>query len=685
MNADRPISRPEDDDLGRGALVSQLAKWVRAAPLVDGFVIGVTGAWGVGKTSVLELLAREFEEDAIVVRFDPWLFADADQLVVRFFEELSATLSGEDRKRLRKLGQRVASYGSMLAPIATVALGPAGEILGAPDRLLDGRRRSVLNEREELKRALLKAERRILVLIDDIDRLEPREINEVLRLVKLVADLPGVVHVLGYARERVATSLEALGHDDGNAYLEKIVQASIAVPPVSRDRLRRMWLDWLQDALGDRGLESWQEDAWTSLVNEGIDSYFSTLRDGRRFANTAPSAIDLCTDEVAGMDVLALEAIRVFDPAAHESLSDIADVLTGSGEFWDMFRSREDRDNEARQRLEAIELASARWPITRPILLRLFPAAGHLLGGSRHVDNGEWHRTKRVASSPVLHRYLHLSLATGEVASAAVDAGVDALGDPNRFQDVLAGVADADLDNFIARVRARVREQSAPNVAGCARVLLRGLASRPPIPRGLDVGVNRRGMWLIQDLVASLPSTTDAADTALRIIREAPDLSWRIELLYRFRTPPEGPSQSPESDLLAPETFTTELDAFVDEVERTPPDVLGQERFALWIVREVGDRRGKAAALGLLRHDEILLGVLTHVGTEVRPSDGSPRVVLNISPLIDIAGGDVIPALAAIRDSPTIEIGLRDALDGALAARGDEDSPPIDSEASDGE
>src|SRR4051794_14698631 len=329
MDADRPITAAKEDLLNRGALVDQLAAWVRRVPVDNGFVIGVTGAWGSGKSSVLHLLAERVERDAAVVWFEPWLFSEADQLVGRFFDEVAAQLTQGKGKRLKRLGTRMADYGAALSPAAGVMLGPAGQLLGAPKQLAALQQASAATQRRDLREALRRDQRRIVVLIDDLDRLDAREVREVLRLVKLVADLPGVVHVLSYARPRVEQALAESGREDGRAYLEKIVQASLALPPISKDRLRTMTFEWLAAAIDERIIErsGWNPAAWTRLVDGGIDGYLQTLRDGRRLVNTAPAALELCAGEVAGTDVLALEALRIFDPDVHEALPAIAQVL----------------------------------------------------------------------------------------------------------------------------------------------------------------------------------------------------------------------------------------------------------------------------------------------------------------------------------------------------------------------
>jgi predicted KAP-like P-loop ATPase len=128
LNPDRPISGEDDgeDLLGRGALADQLASWVRAAPKQQGFVIGVTGPWGSGKTSVLNMLACRLRDSAIVVPFDPWLFSGTDQLITRFFEALAGQLARVHGRRVRTLSRRLIEYGAAVAPAATILVGPGG-------------------------------------------------------------------------------------------------------------------------------------------------------------------------------------------------------------------------------------------------------------------------------------------------------------------------------------------------------------------------------------------------------------------------------------------------------------------------------------------------------------------------------------------------------------------------------
>ena len=99
FDADRPIEFRDQDRLGRRSFAEVIARQVRAVPAERGFTIAVAGEWGSGKTSVLNMVAEALQEDGdaiAVLRFNPWLFSNADDLVIRFFRELSAQL-GQDR------------------------------------------------------------------------------------------------------------------------------------------------------------------------------------------------------------------------------------------------------------------------------------------------------------------------------------------------------------------------------------------------------------------------------------------------------------------------------------------------------------------------------------------------------------------------------------------------------------
>lgn len=661
---DRPIAGSREDLLGRGPIADQVVNWIRSAPGDEGYVIGVTGAWGSGKSSVLNMVAERIADDAAVVRFDPWLFAGADDLVVRFFEELVDQLRQSYGRRLKKLGRRLAAYGAAVAPTASVIVGPGGQVLAAPDQIGRLADRGAARRRSEVQHALRASGERVVVMIDDIDRLTAIEVREVMRLVKLVADLPGVVHVLSYDRARVQ---QALGDtpQDGRAYLEKIVQASMSVPPVPSDRLRDLAMQMLDEAIGDREKTAWDREAWSLLVVEGLECYIETVRDARRWANVVPAVLDLTSDEVAAMDVMALEAVRVFDPDVHERLAGIADVLTGHARLFD-FGAREKRQERDRRRLDGALAESAHSEVTRTVLARLFPAVADLLDehvGGAHARNGN---SKRVATRSVLHRYLHRALATGEAPSKQVDAAVEALANATSLDRLLAETPDTELDDLLDRLRQRVGEQPEPDVVGSSLVLLHAIPRMSDRHGFLEVPAERRAIWLVRALVKTVPNDR-RREAAVELIDRAPTFPLRLQLLWSFRAADDEnePPRDRDLEILAAEEHAEVQRRLARDILRTPAKELADATWPFWLVSVVSEAQGVDVALGMLREPRLLKAVLESPGTELRPLSGG-GVSLYLKPLVDIAGEPVLELLRDLSDSGQLGQDLNDALVAAL-------------------
>ncbi len=106
--------------------------------------------------------------------------------------------------------------GSILAPILKSTAKAGGEYL-AQGSDLD-------SLRKKLEKALLEVDRKIIVLIDDIDRLLNSQIRDIFQLVKQVADLPNIIYILAMDREVVKRALAEIHNADGNESLEKIIQ-----------------------------------------------------------------------------------------------------------------------------------------------------------------------------------------------------------------------------------------------------------------------------------------------------------------------------------------------------------------------------------------------------------------------------------------------------------------------------
>ncbi len=386
MAADEPIRDREQDLLGRTRLAELIALQAVSPAPDAGMVIAVTGAWGVGKTSLLNLTEEALREhkNALAIRFNPWLSSGADLLPARFLMTLAHEFT--------RLGapsavvDAVTGYAQSLTDHVPVngngnGHGPArgvGDVVAQVQASSVSGTRVSETPRDRLARHLRPFPGRFVVFIDDVDRLEADQLRAVIRLVKLIGDLPRITYVLAFSRERVEAALGA-GADPalGRGYMEKIVQIEHHLSAGSSDRLLDITMVELRASLRD--ITDLEDDVLDSdeLLTPGVEQLLGSLRQGRRWINAATGAVWLHGHEIAVEDLLALEALRICEPDVHARLPELAATLTGSrpGRF-----ERPAAAPGAEWNTVQAMLAQARNPAaTRTVLTELFPDAAPLL------------------------------------------------------------------------------------------------------------------------------------------------------------------------------------------------------------------------------------------------------------------------------------------------------------------
>lgn len=272
---DRPIEIPSEDRLGFGPAAKHVAEAIHKMASPDGFVIGIEGEWGSGKSSFINLVSNALSKSGNapeVVRFLPWLISSRDGLLQELFTEITKAVLRVDSRELQLKGWR--SFLGYIWPkrysaqavrkrkikglfsrfsSRLVQAGKMVELFGLPGvgAVMEVGKRtiekwlgnnSLEKEKSYIQNELVKLNRKIVVFIDDLDRLEPNEVVEVLRLVRAVVDFPNIVYVLCYSREIIASNLSTSLHiKKGDEFLEKIIQVSFSVPQPEAFDLRRMF------------------------------------------------------------------------------------------------------------------------------------------------------------------------------------------------------------------------------------------------------------------------------------------------------------------------------------------------------------------------------------------------------------------------------------------------------------
>src|SRR5262245_36030851 len=249
---ERPIITERDDQLLRKELVARLlATLVEPGGRATSAVLGLAGPSGAGKSSVLNMvgeLAELHYPAAVVIRFNPCLAEPRNGLIHAFFAEAMAALdanasrSCQQPDKLRNLGQTLYRYAKRIAPADNILLCDGGAAAAGLDTLRQSPPAgdTLHQMRADLCRELDESGIDVVVLIDEIDRLDQREIAVIAQLVRVVASFERFAYLPAYEADRTAQALGNSHGERGRASLEALVQQQVALPLALPRQIRRL-------------------------------------------------------------------------------------------------------------------------------------------------------------------------------------------------------------------------------------------------------------------------------------------------------------------------------------------------------------------------------------------------------------------------------------------------------------
>lgn len=346
--SDKPISSTNEDRLNRKGFAKLLAHTLVHLDSKDTFTVGLFGKWGCGKTSLvnmtlaeIENLQTETEKQIIVVHFEPWNFTDTNQLLTQFFVRLANEFQKKGDKNLTAVGEALENYSDAFgllelipgvgAPIASASkLGIS--LLGRKmQKGLD--KRDVLKQKEQVIQLLKNQSNRILVILDDIDRLSNEQIRYVFQLITSVAKFPNTTYLLVFDKEIVVEALKDVQSGNGQDYLEKVIQMPIQIPDIQRSDLRNALFERLDGIMADFKEIGYNQTHWQRLFESCIDPFITHLRDINRLCNALRFKLTSISSEIDFADMIAISILEIQHPLIYEWIKNNKSILTGENDY----------------------------------------------------------------------------------------------------------------------------------------------------------------------------------------------------------------------------------------------------------------------------------------------------------------------------------------------------------------
>ena len=455
---DSPKENPwQDDRLGFQPFARRVSEMVLNLEAPNGYVIGLHGPWGSGKSTALNFIQafiqkhnEELEDrsaELSIINFRPWMVSGHQDLVAAFFNVLSETLDKREGKALKRGRGALRTVRAGLDPIIdTVAkIGMAADhtggaataaVLGAAtvgkkslggaiDRWLE--EPSIQSAYDKLTDQLAAKGRRFLILVDDMDRLDDDEIKSIMQMVKTVGRLPNVIYLLAYDQRIVTSALDKdrTAAGDYSSFAEKIIQQEFELPRAGKNALLRTLegeTRFLLDAI-EPGSHSRQ------ILASGLHRWMRYPRDVTRLANALKFVWPTIQGEIDAVDVLAMEGLRLFDPRVFEWIQRNHDFLFGAGRY---LLPHDEAKDGARKALTALFLEENRSE-QLDLLCALFPSRAKDLRGEKRgyseENYGSLVRRRGIGHQPGYDTYFNMYPTDDAVSKVKIDDAMSHLED----------------------------------------------------------------------------------------------------------------------------------------------------------------------------------------------------------------------------------------------------------------
>jgi predicted KAP-like P-loop ATPase len=424
IDADKPLADPKDDELGYAPFAKHLAAALAQLKARRGIVVGLHGPWGSGKSSTVGFVKHYLdqiskEKRPLVVEFNPWWFSGSDEdLARRFFYQLSARFS-KWKEFSKKLGNVLADYGDLVGELPLPGADAGSKAL----KKLRSGRKDIVQVKAEIEKLLEKQDRLIIVVVDDVDRLQAAEVRSLFRVIKAVADFPNVAYLIVFDQDVIVRSLEDAQHGlPGAAYLEKIVQVPFALPLPDKPTLRRLLFSRLDKVLADTPDEDFDQKRWANVYIKGVDWLIDSPRAVIRLVNSLSVTYPALKGEVNPVDFIALETLRVFRSGLYELIRSSPDRFAGAAEVG---------SNSSEYARKEFEKFHAGWlesvpenerEQTKQLVSELFPRLDSIWDNRYWGSDWskQWRRQQRVAHPDCLPTYFRLAVPAGGISAAEI-------------------------------------------------------------------------------------------------------------------------------------------------------------------------------------------------------------------------------------------------------------------------
>jgi len=419
---DLPITNSEEDKLKFGPFVDRVVTGIKGYSQNECFIISIEGEWGIGKTSFMNLVNNQLKDDVEILRFNPWLISNIEQLVSVFFGELIKSISHISFKTKLKtdIAKDMKALLSAIVPDqVSIGVTEGSKATWKLDKYFKPKdphaAQTLYEQKENINKYLRDAQKRIVVIIDDIDRLMDDEVELVFRLIKGIADFDNVTYILLFDRKIISNSLEKYKAENGSRYLDKIIQYPLTIPKSHHSTILKLLTDKLDALLVSLGKDNYYfaEEAWQHVYQE-LSKYIKNVRDVNRVFDAFSFEYLSISKDVNFVDFFVITLIRLHDHNLYEIIKNKPELFNANLAYvaFEMYGS----NDESQRREVILSKLKDTYPLIdehMKLLKIIFPLFDDY--GPSSIENK--HDRKSIADTHYFDNYFSMTVSSDKLSS----------------------------------------------------------------------------------------------------------------------------------------------------------------------------------------------------------------------------------------------------------------------------
>ncbi len=318
------IKNKETDINNRLEYINELKNKILATISTEtSFAIGIIGKWGSGKTTFINTLEDLLsnEKKIIQLKFNPWMAGSPEKIIELFFSDLSITLGKYDGN----LKDKLLKYSKEL--LKSIDDNGVSSIIKIFDK--GSNNLSLVKQNIEISASIESLNKRIIIYIDDVDRLDNKESIEVLRLIRNTANFRNTFFVVAFDRNYLIDSIKDALSGNTDSYIEKIFQLEYYLPLNNDKKLYEnqfydLLLKYLDEPQKEILFEFRKPSSKITFIIDDVEPtlghYIKTFRDVKRLLNVLLLNFDRIKNNIYLPNYILINVLRLKFPEVYNEL-----------------------------------------------------------------------------------------------------------------------------------------------------------------------------------------------------------------------------------------------------------------------------------------------------------------------------------------------------------------------------